>query len=718
MNRVISQTETIEALCTGKIALNIPSYQRPYVWPAEDVVKLLDDVATACADEQPRYYIGTLISARSRIAVDDAACSHELIDGQQRITTLTLLALAIREHLPDHDLVRMTRLGVQPRLTFMIREHAQAFLAREAELATDIRLDDAALKSPYLVHLQQGLKAARQRLQQLTSAEVDLERLADYLYRKVVWVNNIVPSAMNLNRLFARINTGGLQLEQSDILKAQLLREIRHDKQRYDAIWQACEDLNNYFERNVRQLFPLADWQSLGYDDLSQFDAERFRQVGHDNAEADGLTLAQLAADSGQGVVACQAPPSAVGNHRSDSDKTDESEDGEDGGDVDAGHCRSIIGFPLLLMHTYRIFRAERNEPDITCRLHSARFGECFHDFVQTVTEADAIAFIECLWRVRYQFDRWVAKWVRRESNDAEHLFLGSVTTTMSKGRKRLNRWFPEFTPDLVQLQAVRYFTGERTAQYWLSPFLATMMNRMQDTDGRPSNAQEAMATALQDLERIDNVLSMAQDTQKEASFELLCGRSPACDDFGRTDAHLREPLGTGFEHYWFQKLEYVLWKRRAELPELTQERWRAFRISSKNSVEHVHPQQHEHRHEQLEPRVLDSFGNLCLLSPGENSSYSNQNPGKKLIDFEAKAVYDSLKLAHVFARMKREGWNATSIQNHLDRMLQLLRQHYERDIGADAVARQPSEINPARHLRIKCADVHAECFKPRSTPS
>lgn len=680
MSRVISRTETIEALCTGKIALNIPSYQRPYVWPDEDVVKLLDDVATACADEQPRYYIGTLISARSRIAVDHAVCSHELIDGQQRITTLILLALAFRDHLPDHDLVRMTRLGTQPRLTFMIREHAQAFLAREAELATDIHLDDTALKSPYLVHLQQGLTAARQRLQQLNSAKVDLERLADYLYRKVVWVNNIVPSAMNLNRLFARINTGGLQLEQSDILKAQLLREIRHDKQRYDAIWQACEDLNNYFERNVRQLFPLADWQSLGYDDLSQFDAGRFRQAEHDNEEGEGLTLAQLAADTR--VMAWQAPASAASGHRSDRDETDESEDGEDGEDgvdLDTGHCRSIIGFPLLLMHTYRIFRAERNEPDITCRLHSARFGECFQDFVQTVTEADAIAFIECLWRVRYQFDRWVAKWVRHKSDDAEHLFLSSVTASMNKGRKRLNRWFPELTPDLVQLQAVRHFTGERTAQYWLSPFLATMMYRMQDTDGRPSNAHEAIATALQDLEQIDNVLSMAQDTQKEASFALLCRRSPACDDFGRVDARLREPLGTGFEHYWFQKLEYVLWKRRAKLPELTQERWRAFRISSKNSVEHVHPQQHEHRHQQLEPRVLNSFGNLALLSPGENSSYSNQKPEKKLIDFEAKPVYDSLKLAHIFALMKREGWNATSIQDHLDSMLQLLRQHYER---------------------------------------
>ncbi|WP_109477224.1 DUF262 domain-containing protein [Paraburkholderia sp. C35] len=678
MTRVISQTETIEALCTKNVALNIPSYQRPYVWPAEDVVKLLDDVAAALSDGQPRYYIGTLISARRPPTVGEAACSHELIDGQQRMTTLCLLALAFRKRLPDHDLAQMTRLGTRPRLTFMIREQAQAFLAREAELAPSIDFDDAALTSLYLIHLQQGLNAARQRLDQLARAKTDLRQLADYLYKSVEWVNNVVPAAMNLNHLFARINTGGVQLEQSDILKAQLLRKITRHKPRYDAIWQACEDMNNYFERNVRQLFPLTDWENTGYDDLAQFDAERFTLPGEHSTEGGGLTLGQLASDSGQGTDDVKAPLSVAINGRSHGDDAADSDDEDDS--EDTGWRRSIIGFPLLLMHTYRIFLSEKGEDDdIDCRLHAARFGECFGDFARRATEHEAVAFIECLWLVRYQFDRWVAKWVKRENDDTEHLYLGSVTANTSRGRKRFSRYYPESTPDLVQLQAVRYFTGERTAQYWLSPFLGMMIRMMRDTGFRKLNGPEAMATALRDLERIDNVLSAARNTQKEASFALLRGQSPVCDDFSVLDGHLREPLGTGFEHYWFLKLEYVLWKRRTELPELQQERWISFRITSKNSVEHVYPQQHEHHNERLDRRMLDSFGNLALLSPGENSSYSNQDPGKKLIDFDAKPVYDSLKLAHIFAPMRLNRWSPSSIRVHLDSMLELLREHYDR---------------------------------------
>ena len=104
-----------------------------------------------------------------------------------------------------------------------------------------------------------------------------------------------------------------------------------------------------------------------------------------------------------------------------------------------------------------------------------------------------------------------------------------------------------------------------------------------------------------------------------------------------------------------------------------------SYRIASRNSIEHVHPQNEEYQN-RLDDEHLHGFGNLVLLSPGENSSYSNQAVLKKKADFIAKPHYDSLKLAHMFDVLgdgKRWGWE--QIEHHRRQILDLIRNHYTR---------------------------------------
>ena len=673
--RVCTRTETLEHICTRQQALRIPCYQRPYVWSADDVQKLLDDICNAMCDGQPHYYIGTLISAdvtqAAGVADEVGAAAHcvlDLIDGQQRTTTLMLIALAFRQLGIEHPLVHMPVLGRQPRLTFPIRDAVQTLLAHHAGLGNAEGLDVQVLDSEYVQGLERGLRAARQKLQQLQAPSqaagrpgVDLMALATFIYQQVIWVNNTIAPSMSPSSLFTRVNTGGVQLEHSDILKAQLLQKIAPaSKPYYDAIWQACENLNNFFERNVRALFPLAQWEALQWPDLAQFSPEKFPLPAAQVHATSGLTLAQLWADARLAPAKGSGGPATSASSKSHAD-------GVQGTD----YCRSIIGFPLLLLHTLRIFYAQTGQADVRCRVHAAHLGEAFKDFVRTAQEAQVRAFVECLWRVRYQFDRWIAKWRALDGDKEEHLYLEQVYVSTSGNQRRLSRSGSEACKDLVQLQAVRNFTGERSAQYWIGPFLYAMM-------GQPD---AGFADALAVLERIDNVLSLAQPTQKEASCALLCGQSVPCDDWSAVDAYLHGQLGTGFGHYWFQKLEYVLWRNREGQAHFLQpKRWEKFRISSKNSVEHVYPQQHEYAQRQGRERPVwvDGFANLALLSPGENSSYSNQDPAKKRVDFESKTTYDALKLAHIFHLMGADGdWNTEQVRVHEQTMLALLQAHY-----------------------------------------
>ncbi|MNG99525.1 hypothetical protein D3C79_586980 [compost metagenome] len=75
---------------------------------------------------------------------------------------------------------------------------------------------------------------------------------------------------------------------------------------------------------------------------------------------------------------------------------------------------------------------------------------------------------------------------------------------------------------------------------------------------------------------------------------------------------------------------------------------------------------------------LLHGFGNLVLLSPGENSSYSNQAVIKKQAAFRAKLKYDSLKLAHMFHVLGNgEEWGREQIEAHSQAMLALVEAHY-----------------------------------------
>lgn len=660
--QVESRLETCASLVDDGMGLMIPSYQRPYVWPVDDVIQLLEDIANAWKAGEAHYYIGTIITARAGVAGDPAARGqYELIDGQQRITTLMLLALAIDAALRGSRLHAFPRLGRLPRLAFAIREHVQAFLGHACGLPDHPPPNAACLANDYVIHLARALDAARQAIDAMATREDDgLHAFAEFFFTRVTWVNNIMPEGMNLNRLFAKINTSGLQLEQSDILKAQLLRKISRSRTRYDLMWQACENMSNYFERNVRKLFPDAPWHTLHYRELARFDE---RLLGADTSDLDGKTTdAWMSIDE----LAGQPAPAPDPGTKSTPDRRADDAREEDGDQI---YCRSIITFAQLLMHALRIHLARRaGAEDIPSRLHVARFSDCFRHFVAHASQSEASAFIECLWEVRYHFDRWVVKWVSTDGEDEERLRLSSVHDSTSNGTRRFVRHFPDAPDHLTQLQAVRYFTGERTAQYWLTPLLG-LLAREQDAD---------RARALELLEHIDDTLSIATCTQKEASFGLLTGAAIARESIDTVCARLaNDAQGTRFEHYWFQKLEYILWKSQP-LPGFDEEKLKRFRITSKNSVEHVHPRRHEYR-EALEHHLLDAFGNLVLLSPGENSSYSNQDPEKKRVDFHKKPVYDSLKLAHIFHVMGKGAWTPAGIASHQERMIAHIRSHYAR---------------------------------------
>lgn len=652
-HQVKTEVLSLEAVGMRDMGFVIPSYQRPYVWRDEDVIKLFDDIREAYVAGEQQYFIGSVLSA---VRNGGEFSIYELIDGQQRTTTLMLLSLAFRAAGVETPLAKVSTLGEKPRLTFEIREAVGNLLGSYAGLERMTRPGPEAIQNDaYLTHLDANLRVLKQQVDGLRdNKDVDLETFADYIYRKVSWVNNIVPESMDLNRLFASMNTAGIQLEPVDLLKAKLFRKITTETPLYSAMWQACEHMENYFERNLRQLFPNADWNAIEYKDLKAYSDSLFeRKAGEsegDQGESYKKTLVRLLDE----VEAGDAP----GN-------TDQKEekDTQDGIEDETVYCRSIVSFELLLIHTLRIFCARKQWLDIAARIKASNLMACFECLLEE-DETTVKAFVELLWQVRYQFDTWVVKWVEHDDSEDPQLRLTNISRSQSSGKYYINRSARELG-NFVQLQAVRNFTGDRSAHYWLTALLANLV----------ANPDMGYEQVLSVLETLDSQLSLTTETQKEASFKISKEEAPATNGWAYIESYLNSVQGTGFEHYWFQKLEYLLWKK----GDKTDDKLQRCRITSKNSVEHVHPQNEEHQ-SALVHEALNAFGNLVLLSPGENSSYSNQTVLKKKADFESKPRYDSLKLKAIFELHTEVGnkWTQAEIAAHQSHMLEILRRHYQ----------------------------------------
>lgn len=703
-----SELLTLQQVNDEKLSFIIPSYQRPYVWQKEDINKLFDDICNACSHREGEYFIGTVLSARSageNQAAPDAHC-YELIDGQQRTTTLMLIAIALAKQGVAHPIVDIPffeKCKDHPRLRFAVRDQVQRLFQ---QFVFDTK-EEAAIDyaDPYLKHLNVGLKVLSSRIKELPDdiaaansrensrndkslTPPSRKELADYIYKKVCWVNNIVPTGLDLNRLFTTMNTAGVQLEASDILKAQLLKKIQSQKAEYEAIWLCCQPMSQYFERNVKRRFQGTQWTQVGYKDFATYDPERFRLTtaehsetdpkgqGHSSNKPEGLTIAQLAA------ISSSQPDDSKGKNIKGTAKPD---------DDDTLQCRSIIGFPLLLLHALRIFKASQSnlpealQGDIDHRLHSKNLLKSFEHFEKNATEAQVKAFFVTLWQVRFHFDDQVIKRELLADGKEGELVLSTVNRSPSGNSVSLSRESVTVNA-LSQLQSVRYYTGEQSAQYWLTPFIARLIQQAKSSEC--SLGSQAFNNSTQLLETLDNQLSLTTLTQKEASFAQA---SPAPDvqaslpleKWDNMKGYFLQALGVRFEHYWFYKLEYLLWKKLkdSERPLDGEEgkKFNAYRIRSKNSVEHVHAQ-HDENNRQLKRHILDSFGNLVLLSPGENSSYSNQDVAKKEIDFQRKPGFDALKLRALFKEASdiKSGLTVSDIQHHRDSMIQLLTEHYE----------------------------------------
>ena len=219
-----AEERTIGNILTEQICYEIPPYQRPYSWRKDNVQQLLEDVWEAYEANDREYFIGSLITIEK-----EKNQRYEVVDGQQRLTTLNLVFSRLRDHITDqaakaelgkrilpHNV--LTGEAETPRL--LLRKKEQSFFRRYVLEAQHVPVKD-----------REGLDAPKQRITENLAAvdefctnksEQVLKLFANYLLTKVYVVLVTTDSWQSAYRLFNVLNARGMSLSNADLIKNTL----------------------------------------------------------------------------------------------------------------------------------------------------------------------------------------------------------------------------------------------------------------------------------------------------------------------------------------------------------------------------------------------------------------------------------------------------------------------------------------------------------------
>ncbi len=205
----------------------VPVYQRNYAWEQEEISMLVKDVHDSFTkDPASSYYIGTLVTFKRNDT------EYEVIDGQQRLTTIYIL---------------LNALGIKPitnKLTYSARKISASTIGN---LHNYPNLGDTVDMG-----IQRGYRFAEDAIDPIKKHE-DFERFKSYFTNNVKIIHYQVPKDVDLNHYFEVMNSRGEQLEMHEIVKSLLSQHIKDRNQvaTFSRIWEACSEMNVY----IQQLF-------------------------------------------------------------------------------------------------------------------------------------------------------------------------------------------------------------------------------------------------------------------------------------------------------------------------------------------------------------------------------------------------------------------------------------------------------------------------------
>lgn len=553
------------------------------------------------------------------VIYDKSNKCFELIDGQQRFTVIMLMGIAMREyHAPWNAF-----LNLGDRLNFSGREEDKKFL-------NDVINHGSSDFVNY--EMGNGIKTIKKFLSQQFEKDEDRASYCEKAYESMTFFLSVLPESYldtptSLNRYFEVMNTAGRSLEAHEVLKVKLL--IGQNNSPYlTALWNAISDFSAPINKQ-RWNEPDGKYRERFYNE----------NIHHEYSVGD-------VKDDSTSQMICDIPANPKSNSESGNDK-DEEIDG-------------IIVFQeflLLCLHIFLLRNRENPEKHNQEWFDKKNLLKAFYpDNINLILSDEEVPrFYKLMLRMRSLMDYYLIRRVIRGGAivDYELLFGG--------GRDDMER---EAAEKLRQYQSMLYsaYIGERYSQ-WLPEILMWLDDN--------ANNYISPEDLLSEIRRQDNTRHNTQISEESLTYDNV-------------------------DCYWFSRLDYLLWEKfsftssenkvmditESDIQLLPEEKMAVlkFKFRRNRSIEHLHPQ-NQKKNLIWDEDVLNSFGNLSLISASFNSTQSNDEVNVKFARIKSQidrneGTLDSIKL--LVMRHDADGdelkWKEELASRHGARMIKLLK--------------------------------------------
>lgn len=574
--------KNINELFGGGFKYVVPLYQRNFAWGDAEITQLLQDIYESYQAHHP-YFVGSIIVLNRESELNQR---FEVIDGQQRLTVITLILKVIGEKfLPSL---------MDIHLEYDSRDEVSAFLRdKDAIFQGKDNLNEVIRTFKAAIHTIEDcpLDAETELLSisKLRSKPQELQHFADYLASQVYFVLAEMPLDTDVASYFEIMNNSGEQLKKHEILKAQILGSVQEsltlDEMKSLAIvWDACSQM----EKRVQMSVEASQRHLIFGDSYDSFNPKNITKLSESD-EVPGckkMSIDLIIEDDSleKNKIELKVPDEDTSNL------------GE-----------AIIDFPNFLMHVFRLCYNDKYQEVMGADKDIPLNEKDLLDVYRVLSnEIDGKAFISQLLYYRIIIDRYIirtdadeenAKWVlkRPHKNSANNGIWFGKTFGKSDNESAQDEDLITLSEDnaIKALSMLQVSYPQRKYKRYLSEILSWF---------EFGNVQYELNWYLPKLNKL--ILKHLDDVMELYGESLYS-------------------LGAGTPRFVLNAIDYLMYMSNPDINA-------NFEFKYYNSVEHHRPQSREAYSDKYDRRTIDSIGNLFLLSRRANSSLNDGDPYEK----------------------------------------------------------------------------------------